>query len=89
MDCYTDSNLLMVSVMPNERPEYLSYLLRLWRENDADQCHCHTGPTVWRATIENALTGEWQGFHGLDALFTFLRRATDVVVDGAEKDNGV
>jgi hypothetical protein len=75
--------------MSNEPPEYLSYLLRLWRESDAEKRHRRTGPAVWRATLENALTGERQGFHGLDALFTFLRQATGVVFDGAERDNDV
>jgi hypothetical protein len=71
--------------MPNEQSKYLSYLLRLWRENDDEKPHHCTGEAVWRASLENALTGRRHGFHCLNELFTFLRRETGVVVDGAEQ----
>jgi hypothetical protein len=71
--------------MAREQPDYLSYLLRLWRvtgddkTNQGDEAsHC-TGETVtWRASLESALTGERKGFASLDDLFDFLRRQTDV-----------
>ena len=68
--------------MSKERPDYLSYLLRLWRD-----IHRSEGRAVWRASLESSLTGERQGFNSLDDLFAFLRQKTRVVMDGAEKDN--
>ena len=46
-------------------PEYLSYLLRLWKVKTASGTH-------WRASLENPITNERQGFSDLEALFTFL-----------------
>jgi hypothetical protein len=60
--------------MVSERPEYLSYLLRLWSVNGAEK-------TVWRASLENALTGERKAFASLDDLFDFLRQQTGVRSD--------
>ena len=37
--------------MSNEQPDYLSYLLRLWREDGEELSN-------WRASLESALTGE-------------------------------
>ena len=45
--------------------EYLSYLLRLWKVKAA-------GETLWRASLENPITGERLGFPDLEALFTYL-----------------
>ena len=45
----------------------MAYLLRLWQVKDE-------GKTRWRASLENAHTGERKGFAGLDALFAFLRQ---------------
>ena len=46
-------------------PVYLSYLLRLWRVKTASG-------TQWRASLENPVSGERQGFSDLEALFTYL-----------------
>jgi len=48
-----------------KQPDYLSYLLRLWREGE--------GKTTWRASLESSHTGEQKGFANLDDLFDFLR----------------
>jgi hypothetical protein len=48
--------------------EYHSYLLRLWQE---------TPYAPWRASLQNASTGERRGFSDLESLFTFLRTQTD------------
>lgn len=53
----------MLSAM-NRPPIYLSYLLRLWR-NDA------TAP--WRASVEDARTHEQHAFAEPERLFAFLR----------------
>jgi hypothetical protein len=42
---------------------YYSYLLRLWRENDA---------APWRASLEDAHTGERRNFARLQDLFRVL-----------------
>lgn len=47
-------------------PEYLSYLLRLWRVTVA-------GQVVWRGSLECAHTGERLGFADSDSLWRFLR----------------
>jgi len=52
--------------------DYRSYLLRLWREEQA--------PGAWRASLESVITGERRGFASLDALFDFLR---DQIADTA------
>ena len=73
--------------MSKEGPHYLSYLLRLWQENDGGVICQGVERVVWRASLENSLTGKRQGFRSLDELFTFLRQETGVVADGAERDN--
>lgn len=52
-----------------EKPNYQSYLLRLWREDEH---------LPWRATLQNPHTGEQEGFASLERLFTFLRQQTTV-----------
>jgi hypothetical protein len=51
------------------RLDYASYLLRLWREDSDDH--------VWRASLEDPLTGERMGFGSLQALFHFLQRESE------------
>jgi hypothetical protein len=47
------------------RPEYYSYLLRLWRTHSA-------GEPVWRASLQNPLTQEVVRFDDLPGLLAFL-----------------
>jgi hypothetical protein len=55
-----------------DRPRYISYLLRLWRENDdGDALHQGKVPT-WRASLENPRSGALQGFSSLQDLLHFL-----------------
>ena len=70
--------------MKKKWPDYLSYLLRLWRENNAGHHHRSEKQHVWRASLENSLTGKRQGFRSLDDLFMFLRRETGVEMDATE-----
>lgn len=58
--------------MDKERPDYLSYLLRLWRAGDAEK-------PVWRASLESPHTGERRGFASLADLFSFLENETSRV----------
>jgi hypothetical protein len=60
--------------MEGERPDYLSYLLRLWRVSDDDEL-------AWRAWLKSAHTGEQAGFGTLEELFQFLQGQTRLVVD--------
>jgi hypothetical protein len=52
-----------------EQRDYLSYLLRLWREGDGEF-------PVWRASLQSTQTGEKTGFGSLEALFDFLQKQT-------------
>ncbi len=53
--------------IPDKKPVYLSFLLRMWQTND-------NGRQVWRASLEQPGSGERRGFASLDALFEFLRK---------------
>ena len=63
-----------------ERRRYLSYLLRL-RQIESK------GRLVWRASLEDARTGERQGFAGIDALLAFLRERTNEVTGSNESQD--
>lgn len=54
---------------PGLRPDYLSYLLRLWRTGSKDA-------TAWRSALEDVQTGERRTFANLDALIAYLREVT-------------
>lgn len=57
--------------MNAERPAYLSYLLRLWRApGGAGQ--------PWRASLQDTLSGERQGFADLEALIAYLQGQIEV-----------
>jgi hypothetical protein len=51
------------------RPDYLSFLLRLWRESGEE--------AVWRASLEDSHTGERMGFASLEDLVAFLRQQVE------------
>ena len=53
----------------SEEGRRLSYLLRLWQTEQEKAL-------VWRASLQNAHTGERQGFAGLAELYVFLEQAT-------------
>lgn len=50
-----------------ESARYRSYLLRLWQAGEGE----HPG---WRASLEEARSGDQRTFATLEALFTFLDR---------------
>jgi hypothetical protein len=52
-----------------EPPEYVTYLLRLWRAGGAAEAG-------WRAALENPHSGERRAFRDLAALFAFLEERT-------------
>jgi hypothetical protein len=51
--------------------EYIAYMLRLWPVRNKTK-------QVWRASLEDAHTGERVGFASLDELFGYLRQQTGV-----------
>ena len=57
-----------------QKRRYLSYLLRLWQIESR-------GRLVWRASLEDARTGERRGFASIDALLIFVRRQTSTARD--------
>jgi hypothetical protein len=61
--------------------DYEAYLLRLWRVHSE-------GKIAWRASVENAHTGERKGFTNLDDLFGFLRQQTGASPDSDESATG-
>jgi hypothetical protein len=61
--------------MNKRRPEYLAYLLRLWRENDNEGAY-DVETAAWRASLERPQTGERQGFASLADLLAFLEKET-------------
>jgi hypothetical protein len=66
--------------MDKEQPDYLSYLLRLWRVSGEEKA-------VWRASLESPHTGERQGFANLADLFTFLEKEIGHVARGQAAPN--
>jgi hypothetical protein len=67
--------------MAKEQPDYVSYLLRMWRSSDEEDA-------VWRASLESPHTGERKGFASLENLFDFLREQTAVSSDSSEDYRG-
>jgi hypothetical protein len=55
--------------MTTQEPRYLAYMLRLWQVRDDDEM-------PWRASLEDARTGERRGFASLELLVAFLREQT-------------
>lgn len=55
--------------MGTQSPRYLAYLVRLWQVQDQ-------GEFVWRASLEDAHTGERRGFPDLASLCAFLTEQT-------------
>ncbi len=52
--------------MTTQEPRYLAFMLRLWQVRDNEE-------TVWRASLEDAHTGERRGFGSLESLYAFLK----------------
>ncbi len=63
--------------MDQDRSPYISYMLRLWIENDRDLERTIRGQAEWRASLEDPHTQEMQVFANIKALFAFLQMETD------------
>jgi len=68
--------------MSDEQPSYFSYLLRSWRVNEA-------GKTVWRASLEDPITGERRGFANLKSLFAFLEEQVGSAIDRQDRFSSI
>ena len=55
-----------ITPVPDQERPYMTWLLRLWRVEERGGC-------LWRASLENATTGERYGFAGAAGLLAFLR----------------
>jgi hypothetical protein len=67
--------------MEGEQPDYLSYLLRLWRVGDGEGL-------TWRASLKSAHTGQQVGFGNLEELLAFLREQTDIPSTASQGETG-
>ena len=65
--------------MNEQRPDYLSYLLRMWRVRERGPPG--TEASAWRASLQRPGSGERIGFRSLDELFAFLCRETGMAQD--------
>jgi len=64
--------------MSDEQSAYFSYLLRLWRVNEA-------GTHVLRASLEDPITGERRAFADLKSLFAFLEEQVGGALDRRDR----
>ena len=67
--------------MTQKQPDYLAYLVRLWRANDITESRAPAREPVWRVSIENPHTRERQGFASLEELLDFLRKQIGAAPD--------
>jgi hypothetical protein len=61
----------------NEKAHYFSFLLRLWRAGE-------DGKPIWRASLEDPLSGEHLGFASLKELFIYLENRTGEILFPSE-----
>jgi hypothetical protein len=66
-----------MSIMIEQPREYMAYLVRIWPVRSK-------GMTRWRASLENAHTGECRGFASLDDLFDYLGSQAGAGMDSEE-----
>ena len=64
-----------------DSPQYISYLLRLWRVNGEDEPR-PPEKSAWRASLEDPNTRERKAFASLDELVDYLRERTGQVTWG-------
>ena len=66
-------------IMLNGEPDYIVFILRLYRVRGQPENQPSPTEKVWRVSLDNPRTHERQGFASLDGLFDFLREQIDVV----------
>ena len=62
-------------------PEYCSYVLRFWQEEDEQG-------SSWRFMLLNPLSGERQGFASLEKLFAFLEERIERISGAGSTEQG-
>lgn len=72
--------------MAEEQPDYLSYLLRLWRVSGDERSHRVGKKVIWRASLESSHVGGRKVFASLDDLFDFLREQTGEQAEDTMKE---
>jgi hypothetical protein len=75
--------------MEKKQPDYLAYMLRLWRVGRAAlvgdrQAGAAQKLATWRASLQKPGTKELKGFACLDELFEFLEDQTQGAVEDSE-----
>jgi hypothetical protein len=95
LDGYTINNAVSVengmvmrtkSGEPGEHPDYLSFLIRLWRVLGDGESQ-DPKEVAWRASLESAQTGATLNFADLEDLFDFLREQTGHAQDTSEDED--
>jgi hypothetical protein len=59
--------MMALESKPKRHAHYHSYLVRIWRDGNG---------TPWRASLQDAATGERRGFPDLPSLFAYLQAQT-------------
>jgi hypothetical protein len=71
-----------------KRTDYLSYLLRLWRVSSVERARRDdSGQAVWRASLQETLSGDRTNFASLDDLVAFLQHQICDVLNEDEDDD--
>lgn len=71
-------------LMNRERVPYVSFLLRLWLEDDCEHEHAGRAMCEWRASLQDPHTQELQVFADLGVLFDFLLAETARLASGED-----
>jgi hypothetical protein len=74
--------------MEKQQSDYISFLLRLWRESDAEGAAPDDRESGWRASVQDSLTGERITFADLEDLVSFLRCQVSGASDAAKDEGG-
>ena len=74
--------------MPQEQPDYLSYLLRLRRVSGQQGSGASSEQVAWRASLEDPHTGDLHNFASLEEAVDFLRAHMGLAEGIAADDAG-
>ena len=77
----------MANKPKKQHKRYLSYMLRLWRENADGLAKSDKPP--WRASLERPQVGERLGFASLVDLFAYLEEETESNSPGSGEAEGI
>jgi hypothetical protein len=86
--CTIEATRGLVKAMTQERSDYLSFLLRLWRVRNSQNSQGGAEEMVWRASLQDTLTDEQVSFASLEDLVAFLRRQMGSVSDADQSERG-